>query len=153
MALKRPNGRTLVIAFGNPLRQDDGIGFHAAELLGHSSGNGDMQVIFRQQLTPDLAASIAEAERIIFIDADTGPPPGSISVRNLKPETFISSCLFHHITPGEIIAFANKIYGRTPRTHQVTVSGAAFDFKEGLTPSVKSALPVLVEIVKNLCDS
>lgn len=151
MALKEANKNgTLIIAFGNPLRQDDGVGFQAAKLLSHAPENGNMQVIFRHQLTPDLTAPISEARRVIFIDADTGPVPGSISIRNLNPAMCVSPSFVHHMTPVEILAWTNILYGRAPRADQVTVSCAAFNFKEGLTPPVQSALPILVEIINQI---
>jgi hydrogenase maturation protease len=155
MALKPPNEtRTLVIAFGNTLRQDDGVGERAAAgLMGESTENGNMRVIFRQQLTPDLAASIGEARHVIFIDADTGPVPGSISVRRLLPAVHCSAGLHHWMSPAELLAWAQVLYGSAPKAEQVTVSGAAFDFGEGLTPPVRSALPTLLEIVNQLTST
>lgn len=142
--------KTLVIAFGNPLRRDDGVGYRAASLLSDALPDGAATVIFRQQLTEDLAGAVGEADRVIFIDAEIAPRPGAVSIKRLGPADFLSNVLLHRMTPADVLAWTKLIYGRVPRSEQVTVAGVAFDFGDSLTPPVEAALPALVETVKHL---
>ncbi|WP_054695086.1 hypothetical protein [Desulfosarcina cetonica] len=86
--------KTLVIAFGNPLRRDDGVGYRAAPLLSDALADDAATVIFRQQLTEDLAVAVGEADRVIFIDAEIASPPGAVSIRRLRPRTYFPTRSF-----------------------------------------------------------
>ena len=57
-------GRVIVIGYGNPLRGDDGVGLAAIERL-ESLAPREVELIFTQQLTPELAQSVATASLAI----------------------------------------------------------------------------------------
>lgn len=59
--------RVIVIGYGNTLRSDDGAGQQVAEIIVHWH-LPQVRSISVHQLTPELAAPIAEAELAIFID-------------------------------------------------------------------------------------
>ena len=69
--------RVLILGCGNPLRGDDGVGWHAAERLLKRSAELDATIKSCHQLTPELAEPVSKAERVIFIDARIGQTPGS----------------------------------------------------------------------------
>ncbi|MEB3362613.1 MAG: hypothetical protein VKI42_10885 [Synechococcaceae cyanobacterium] len=75
---RRPaGGDDLVIGIGNPLRGDDGVGRWLAR-------RGELwlpQAQWRavQQLTPELAADVAAAARVLFIDAWLVPDGGGLA--------------------------------------------------------------------------
>jgi hydrogenase maturation protease len=77
--------RVLIIGFGNPLRGDDGFGWHAAQRLCERLGSPDVQVIACHQLTPELAEDIGAAERVLFIDAARDLPSGEIRCAPVLP--------------------------------------------------------------------
>ena len=58
---------TLVIGYGNDLRSDDAAGVRAASLL--AEHHREHRTIVVQQLTPELAADIAMADCVVFLDA------------------------------------------------------------------------------------
>ena len=68
----------LVIGVGNPLRGDDGLGWHAAEHLRERLVELHATVTSCHQLIPELAEPVSRAERVIFIDARVGPTPGTV---------------------------------------------------------------------------
>ena len=94
---------TLIIGYGNPLRGDDGVGPRAAELLADRGGvtppllPDGVQVLVCHQLTIELAPQIAEADRLILIDARATGEPGSIEQCILTPAIPDSTSLTHHI--------------------------------------------------------
>jgi hydrogenase maturation protease len=73
------NGRTVVIGYGNPLRQDDGIGWRAAELLEQALPAGSAEIIRCHQPTPVLAANLPRASVVVFLDGACDQEPGAIS--------------------------------------------------------------------------
>src|SRR5262249_4363142 len=91
--------RTLVIAYGNPLRSDDGVAWRAAKELKRILPNS-AQVISVRQLTPELAELASGSDLVIFVDASSEGPPGSVLCQPLSPEPgkFHFS---HHLTPQE----------------------------------------------------
>ncbi|MGA1285390.1 MAG: hypothetical protein ACO34J_15215 [Prochlorothrix sp.] len=71
--------RTLIIGYGNTLREDDGVGYCMAEAIAQWNLTG-IESKAVHQLTPDLAAHLAEVDRVIFIDvfpwtAEADPQP------------------------------------------------------------------------------
>src|SRR5271169_1528567 len=55
--------RTLIIGYGNPLRSDDGFGWHAGRLLAQSLADQDAKIITCHQLTPELAETLSQSSR------------------------------------------------------------------------------------------
>ena len=74
-------GADLVIGIGNPLRGDDGVGWwltERAEQLPRATSTGSPLLVRTvQQLTPELAAELTAARRVLFIDAWWPPGPGT----------------------------------------------------------------------------
>ena len=76
----------LIIGYGNPLRGDDAFGYRAAEELQASFIDHREAVILPvHQLTPELAADIARAARVVFIDAAAEGEPGKLASRSVVP--------------------------------------------------------------------
>ena len=100
-----------------------------------------------------LAPQIAEADRLILIDAiasdaTTTGEPGSIEQCILTPAIPDRSSLTHHIDVQGLLAAAELLYGRAPETVLFTVSGGTFDCGETLTPVVAAALPDLLARIR-----
>ena len=52
--------KALIIGYGNPLRSDDGFGWHAGRLLAQALAGQEAEVITCHQLTPELADGFGE---------------------------------------------------------------------------------------------
>lgn len=137
----------LVIGYGNPLRADDGVGWHAAEALARMIPEAEAQVWACHQLTPELAEPLSRASAAIFIDAGDGPPPGSLEWQPLSPDSEPTGAFTHHVTPEALLACAQRLYGACPTAEIFTVAGASFDYGEELTPRVQATFPALLERV------
>ena len=59
----------LVVGYGNPLRSDDGIGWHAADLLATDPRLAGAQVLTHHQLAPELAEDISRASLVVLVSA------------------------------------------------------------------------------------
>jgi hydrogenase maturation protease len=142
---------TLVIGYGNTLRQDDGAGVALAErLVAHWQGQQiPATLVTVPQLVPELAAEIAAAgvTRVVFVDAAVGAPQAGVQIR-LLGHNELSPSLGHHLDPAVLMAYTRLLYGRTVPAWLVTVPGVAFEYGEGLSAHVQAALataPVLVD--------
>lgn len=99
-----------VVAYGNPLRGDDGVAWRIA---GQIEAAGDPVVTLTlHQLTPELALVLSQADGVVFVDAAVraeGVPPGSVRVRDLRPADPNGPAgpgLAHHLSPEAVLTLA-----------------------------------------------
>lgn len=137
---------TLVIGYGNPDRQDDGVGWHIlkylAERIGHAIPddpgasieieNDIVDLLFTLQIYPELAETISNYQRICFVDAHTSDIPAEISWVELNPE-YEKSPLTHHMSPKTVLSIAAMIYDHKPEAILVSVRGYDFQFERSLS--------------------
>jgi hydrogenase maturation protease len=140
--------RTLIIAYGNPLRGDDGVGWRIAGRLTEILGDEFTNVLAVHQLAPELAEQIGEAKLVIFVDAAYGGEPGSWKCASVAPDSIPSNALAHYFTPAGLLGYAEAIYEAKPEARLLSIAAAAFDCGEQLTPRVEAVLP---EIVQYIC--
>ncbi|NNM87196.1 MAG: hydrogenase maturation protease [Phycisphaerae bacterium] len=129
---------TLLIGYGNTLRTDDGVGPVVVDLIRHSPGQAlAAGVVCRSelQLTPELAAIVARAGRVIFIDASVALPVGRVSVTRIAAQS-MAACLGHQFSPPQILELARLAFGAVPRAWIVGVGVKSLAIGQGLTTSV-----------------
>ncbi len=143
-------GKALVIGYGNPLRGDDGIGQAVAQAIAAEADAPDVTVVFCQQLTPELAESLAGAAFAVFVDAVADAPAGSIRTSAQHATALPASGIVHHLDPGALLTLAVTLYGSAARTVLVAVGADAMEIGEGLSPAVANALPRAVATVRRL---
>jgi hydrogenase maturation protease len=142
--------RVLILACGNSLRSDDGIGPWLADWAEHHfAAQPEIRVIFRQQWTPDIAEDIANAEFVLFIDCSIESAPGSIQLRPVEPSTSQQGLATHHQGAPELLALARELYNSSPsNAHLKTIGAGSTELGEEFTEPVRAALPnacVLIE--------
>lgn len=124
--------RALVIACGNPLRGDDGVGARTLELIRDLRGVERRSV---QQLTPELAADLETHDVVIFVDAD--PSVTEVRIERLRPGRHVSlPTLTHAPSADEIVALARGLFAW--RGSALTCSLPVSDFGEGETLSTRA---------------
>jgi len=141
----------LIIAYGNPLRRDDGAGLRLGEILERLWRERDGRVlhIAVHQLTPDLAEDIARDDvfGVVFTDArvvsaKSGNARPEIRVRPLSAKSR-PPVLGHDLDPAVIMACARRLYHRRPPVWLATVPGVDFNHGEGLSKTAENALSSL----------
>lgn len=143
--------RILVIAYGNPLRCDDRLAWCAAEGLSRLDLPGDVEIITRHQLTPELAFDVSQASTVLFIDAARTGVPGELVLAPLKPQRR-ASVFTHEFSPEAILGVAQDLYGSCPEAMTISLCGECFDHGETLSPRVKENLPGLVAFARDLIN-
>jgi len=138
---------TLVIGYGNPDRQDDGVGWHILRNLAQRVGESIpddpgasieveselVDLMFILQIYPELAETISHYERVCFVDAHTADIPEKISWIELSPE-YEKSPLTHHMSPKTVLSISTTIYDKIPEAVLVSVRGFHFEFERELSP-------------------
>ena len=128
----------LVIGYGNPLRGDDGVGWHAAGLLATDPRLDGAQVLTRHQLAPELAADISRASLVVLVDAAADGDPGSVSVRQIEPRPATPTTWSHHLDPETLAGLAEALYGAVPPIVLVSVAAGSFAEGDGLSSPLQA---------------
>ena len=146
--------RVLIIAYGNPLRSDDGLAWRAAEALQGKFDPQEVEIITLHQLGPELAESASHSECVIFLDASTGPgQPGEVQIRELSAEISEQSeapRFCHALSAQNVVGMAAQLYSAKPRAFSAAIVGQSFDHGEGLSAPVAVALPELLRRIEVL---
>jgi hydrogenase maturation protease len=137
--------RILVIAYGNPLRSDDGVAWHAAQCLRERLPS--LRILSVHQLTPELAELAAEADGVLFLDAAHSGEPGEVACSQVIPEEEVSQ-FSHWLTPAQVMSLCAQLYGAAPRAILGSVAGACFEHGDALSEPLRNALPGLVDKVE-----
>jgi hydrogenase maturation protease len=143
--------RALVLACGNALRGDDGVGLHIVSCLRNGLCDPDTHIQFDQQWTPELAEPISKADLVIFLDASASVATGEIACHRLHPIFKSPANFTHQTSPATLLSLAEELYGsHPPRAFLLTVGGTFFDLAEGLSEPVRRAVPRAIEHIKAL---
>ncbi|MGA7244484.1 MAG: hydrogenase maturation protease [Terracidiphilus sp.] len=142
--------RCLILACGNPMREDDGVGpFLAQWAEEHWRDDPRVQVLCDHQWTPDMAEEIATAETVIFVDCSLDQTPGQILLRELSPASLKPGLVTHHLGAAELLRVAQDLYGIQPRRAcLLTIGAGRIDLGEGLSSAVNDALPDAKELLE-----
>ncbi len=139
---------TLVLAWGNPGRRDDGLGPALAEAIGALAVTG-VEVESNYQLQVEDAAEVARHGRVLFVDADRdGASP--FWVRRLEPSAEGIDFTSHSIAPGRLLTLSRDLFGAEPEAWLMGIRGYEFDeFGEGLSPGARANLTAAVGFVRD----
>jgi hydrogenase maturation protease len=131
----------LLIAYGNPLRGDDGVGWAVAAAV--RAAGARHRILTAHQLTPELASDVADADRVVFIDAACDADPGQVTARRVRPADGPPRGLTQHAyDPGALLWLAREAHGRAPEeAWLVTVGAERFECDETLSAAVAAAVP------------
>jgi hydrogenase maturation protease len=146
-ATKRAD-RVLVIAYGNPLRCDDGVAWQAAEEIRRKLVPL-VEVICSHQLTPELAEEASRSDTVIFLDATGNGDPGKVVCETVSPDP-LQARYSHHLTPAQVLALCDQLYQAKPPAFLISISGECFDHGDGLSQAAVNALPQSIAAVSEL---
>ncbi|HEY0307279.1 MAG TPA: hydrogenase maturation protease [Acidobacteriaceae bacterium] len=144
-------GRVLILACGNSLRSDDGIGLKIGCAVEDQPPRSNLKVILSQQLLPEHAFDISESDVVVFVDCSAVTAAGVVTTMTIHPAEKLPTILTHHLDPASLMKMAKELYGHMP-THAfaVTVGAGSFDLSEKLTPPVEAAIPAAIEAVRKV---
>jgi hydrogenase maturation protease len=142
--------RCLVLACGNTLREDDGVGPWLAKWAKNRfREKGEVHVLWRQQWTPELAEEIAHVESVLFIDCSVKSTPGSIQLVSVQPSIGTQRQATHHLDAAELLALGNKLYKSLPlHAHLMTIGAGSMELGEEFSSAVIAALPSACRLIE-----
>lgn len=141
--MTQPTPRCLILACGNPLRGDDGVGPWLAEWAeDRLRSESTVRVLAPQQWTPELAEEIAHAASVLFVDCSAESPPGSVAIIEVQASAPARSLATHHLGAPELLALARDLYNSLPRKSLLlTVGAGSTQLGEEFSDAVIAALP------------
>lgn len=151
--------KALIIGYGNPDREDDGVAWHILRALTLKLGlpapvsyedefPEDIRITFAfyLQLTPEMAEDINAYEYVCFVDAHTGNIPEPVRLIPVESE-FQHSPFTHHLTPQSLVSMCETLYGRKPDAALLSVLGHRFLFSRQLSQETAALVPQAVESI------
>lgn len=138
--------RVLLLAWGNPARQDDGLGPALAAVFEASAPPG-VTVSCDYQLQVEDACAISEHDAVIFVDASTeGPEPYSFEPVQPRQQTSFSS---HSISCSALLGLSERCFAQRVPGWLLAIRGYAFEpFVEQLTPGAAANLDAAIAFLE-----
>jgi hydrogenase maturation protease len=130
--------RILLIGYGNPARQDDGLGPALAQQLAAASLEG-VDIDIDYQLSVEHAWDIARYKTVIFADASLeGEEPFSFQL--LSPSE-ASSFSTHCVSPQGVLRLAQELFQVQTQAYLLGIRGYQFsEIEEGLSAAAAENL-------------
>lgn len=151
--------KLLLIGYGNPDREDDGVAWHILRALTEKMGlaspesyedefpeSEQIDFAFHLQLTPEMAEEISTYACVCFIDAHTGTIPEPVRLIAVESE-FQQSPFTHHLTPQSLLSMCETIYGTRPEAALLSVLGHRFLFTRQLSQETAQLVPQAVDLI------
>jgi hydrogenase maturation protease len=150
--MKKNNINTkLVIAYGNPYRNDDGVGHYIASEIQKWADEEKIDkitIITAYQLDIDMTEDISFAESVFFLDAHIEEYSPELVINKIEAKKS-NGFTTHVFTPSDLIALVNQLYNKDPSAMLISVPGYDFDMGEELTPETKKQADRATEKLKH----
>lgn len=133
--------RILVYGYGNPGRQDDGLGILFAEAIedwAEKHTSLDLAVDMNYQLNIEDALTISEYDIIFFVDASMEVIEDFL-ISKVKPSDKVNFSM-HSVSASYIAYLCNEIYKKTPKIFLIHLKGYEWELKEGITDKARKNL-------------
>ncbi len=143
--------RVLLIGYGNPAREDDGLGPLAAEAVEKLEIDG-VTVEADYQLTVEDAATVSEHDVVVFIDASVNAeePFSFFRVKPSGGQSFSS----HSVEPEAVIGLAVDLFNAHTEAYLLGIRGYSFSmFIERMTEKAGKNLEKAVDFIVPLLHS
>lgn len=143
--------RTLFLGYGNPGRQDDGLGpaFIEAARLWQSEY---ISLESNYQLTVEDALLVAEFERVVFVDASRVAYPGGFRWQtvgaDMSQTNAAAAIASHQLSPETLLALSENLFDSRVNAYLLAIQGYDFDaFDECISPQAQRNLQAALRFV------
>ena len=141
MDIEIPSRPILIYGYGNPGRQDDGLGVALVEELevwAKAEGVSDLVFDSNYQLNAEDALAVAESRAVVFVDAaKKGEAP--FAFQPLSPQNEIAFST-HAMSPESVLALAAELYDAHPPAWILAIRGESWEPNEPPTAVAQTHL-------------
>ena len=142
----------VVIGCGNPLRGDDGAGWHAVDELEKNSDMDKIRFLKCRELGPELSESLSRSRHALFIDVSAKEEGGVVREELLLPSDPVTGLDAHGLEPESLLSLSEALYGHVPGSILLSVGGKSFGYEERLSDELAGPLKELVERAHSILD-
>lgn len=132
--------RVLVYGYGNPGREDDGLGNEMASMIQTWIEEHElscMQTDSNYQLNIDDAEKISEWDIVVFVDASKEEDLCEFKFRKVEPSNAKVEFTMHAVSPSYVLHLCEKLFQKSPETYILGIKGYDWEFKEGISDNAK----------------
>jgi hydrogenase maturation protease len=148
--MNQNTARCLILACGNTLRGDDGVGPWLAQWAEKRfASEPGVRVVSRQQWTPELTEEIARAEFVLFLDCSVDSSPGAVALAPVEPAAAAQGLATHHMGAAELLALSRELFNSLPRAALLlTIGAGSTELGEEFSDAVTAALPEACRLIE-----
>jgi hydrogenase maturation protease len=149
---KNPN--ILIYGYGNPGRQDDGLGIYLSEKFEKwvkEENLNSIKVECNYQLNIENVAEISDKDLVIFVDASK-EEINDFLFTEVKPSNK-AEYTSHSVSPSYIKYLCSTLYNNSPDIYLLHVKGYKWDFLEEMTDKAKNNLSRAYDFLKEFISS
>jgi hydrogenase maturation protease len=143
--------KLLIYGYGNPGRQDDGLGARFVEMVDAWIEQEKLTGIYTDcnyQLNIEDSEVVADYETVIFVDASVVEEVDDYKLETIQPNDATIEFTMHAVSTSYVIDLCRKLYGKTPQAYVLHIKAYEFDFKEELTPGALRNLKAAFQFIK-----
>ncbi len=143
--------KILIYGYGNPGRQDDAIGSRFTELIEkwvEEQKITNIKTDCNYQLNIEDAATIAEYDTVIFVDASIVPEVEDFKLETIEPNDARIEFTMHAVSTAFVVDLCRKIYSKTPEAYVLHIKAYEFELIEKLTPKAEKNMMEAFEFLK-----
>lgn len=140
----------LVYGYGNPGRQDDGLGYEMVRKLEQWISYNNIRGInldSNYQLNIEDAEIISRYDLIVFVDAST-EDIGDFILTEVTGEKDVAFTT-HAASPGYIVKLCHDLFDRHPVVQLLHIKGYEWEFREGLSELANKNLEKAYQFMTN----
>lgn len=150
------NNKILIYGYGNPGRQDDGLGNEFVEMMKNwvrENGLDNYYFDSNYQLNIEEAHTLQDYDTVIFADASIEEEIEDFLLTRVtgKDELSFTS---HAASPSYIYMLSEQLFGKAPKTYLLHIKGYEFEFLGEVTPQAKENLhKAFIFITENIINN
>ena len=140
----------LIYGFGNPGRQDDGLGPALIDKL-EAENNSKVDTDSNYQLNIEDAYEISRYKTVIFVDASLSCKE-AFSFYEIEPASEITFTT-HEMSPQSVMALCEDLYPNKVTAYILEIKGVEWEFQEGLSSEAKVNLEKAISRLEEISKS
>lgn len=149
--------KTLVLAIGNKLLSDEGVGLHVLDTLAKvRPETADVSYVDGGTLSFTLANVVSDADNLIVVDAaQLHSPPGTVRCMvNEQMDSFLGSCKrsVHEIGLLDLLDISRLTETLPENRALIGIQPDVIDWGDALTEQVEQALPEAIQHIVDLLE-
>lgn len=149
------NKNILIYAYGNPGRQDDGLGNKMIELLEKWREENRKDQVYldsNYQLNVEDATEMHNKDLVLFVDASMEDSIQDFAITKVKPSDKMEFSM-HATSPGYLLYLCEYMYKSCPPTYLLHIKGYSWEFNEPATAAAMDNLYKAYEHLVNLIEN